>query len=699
MTRNSALKGASQSGASVGGMRLAGTVLAAVALVALPGSAGAGFPGRNGAIVVSSNQSTVGSGEVYAVRTDGGGRVNLTRNPAADLEAVWSPDGTSVAFTRDGSVAVMAADGSGQLMLGAGTEPAWSPDGHRLAFVRDGTIWTSTPVGTGAQQLTAGPGDSWPRWSPDGSRIAFARGSGFLGVVPASGGTVAELARGVADGPSSFVWTRDGGALLYGNAYVLYRVSADGASDDLLLRAPATIASLALSPNGLTLAFSVGAYGSPGSGGVWTYDLGAQAARQVTMSLMQQDSLLTWSPRGDAIAFVRSGDVRIHVVSARGDAARTVPPEHPGTTFDSLAWSPDGTELLFSSTFSDDDELYSMTPSGGLSGPQTRLTTNWAEDVDPAWSPDGSTILFASDRSGEFEIYTMRADGSHARRLTREPGDDRSPAWSPDGSQIVFSTDRLVSAVERKRKREGYQIAHLYVMRADGSHLRRLTRGPSADDVTPAWSPDGRTIMFSYGASDPPKLETISADGTGRRDTGQTGTDPDWAPSGRELAFLHVYYPDGFRHRRGSPPPQVELALMLPTGTQIGSLGNHAGARWSPDGTQLAVADGAVIERSGARLATIPSGESSWQPICTVTGDEHANVLRVRTAGALVCGLGGNDRIVSMRGGDRLFGGAGDDTIEARNGRFDVIGCGPGLDSVVADPVDRVGVDCERVTR
>jgi hypothetical protein len=46
-----------------------------------------------------------------------------------------------------------------------------------------------------------------------------------------------------------------------------------------------------------------------------------------------------------------------------------------------------------------------------------------------------------------------------------------------------------------------------------------------------------------------------------------------------------------------------------------------------------------------------------------------------------------------------LYGGDGNDVIRARDGSFDVVGCGPGRDAVIADRVDLVGVDCERVTR
>jgi Tol biopolymer transport system component len=587
-------------------------VLLAAALVA--SAAGAGFPGRNGLLVVSSNQSATASGEVYSIGVDGNGRQNLTRNPAADSEAVWSPDGSQVAFVRDRSIAVMSADGSAQLVLGPGLEPAWSPDGRRIAFSRNDSIWTESPTGADVHRLTPdGSHDFWPQWSPDGSRIAFLHAAGYLDVVPAGGGAPRELARGLGFDRQAFVWAGDGRSIFYGNSYDLYRVAADGSTDDLLLRAPATVDNLALSSGGSTLAFSVGPYGSPGSAGVWTYRLDTQVARQVTASGEDQDSLLTWAPGLDELAFIRSNDTRIHIVQTASGVTSLLPPEHPTTVFDSLAWLPTGSTLLYTTTFVDDNELYSFAFSAGVAGPQRRLTTNWSQDVDPAWSPDGSRLAFASDRSGRFQIYVMRADGSHVRRLTHDSANDSEPAWSPNGLRIVFSSDRLVDAKDRAAKRRGYVIGHLWVMHADGSRLRRLTHG-AVDDHDPAWSPNGRLIAFSNEETDPPELDTVLPDGTGRHWTSQTGTDPDWSPNGTELAFLHVYYPDGFRAAPAEVPPKTELALLSNGLRDLAPLGDHGPARWSPDGTMLASDDGTVLDPEGDVLGSIPPGPVSWQP-------------------------------------------------------------------------------------
>src|SRR5438105_2493799 len=93
---------------------------------------------------------------------------------------------------------------------------------------------------------------------------------------------------------------------------------------------------------------------------------------------------------------------------------------------------------------------------------------SWS-DGDPAWSPDGRRIVFVSDRisaNGDREaVYVMRADGSGVRRLTHDRASDACPSFSPDGTRIVFLW---------KAKPWG-DTGAIYVMRADGSGQKRLT--------------------------------------------------------------------------------------------------------------------------------------------------------------------------------------------------------------------------------
>ena len=106
-------------------------------------------------------------------------------------------------------------------------------------------------------------------------------------------------------------------------------------------------------------------------------------------------------------------------------------------------------------------------------------------DTSPAWSPDGSRIAFASDRDGDWEIYVMHADGSGQRRLTRSPGVDRSPAWSPAGGTIAFESGRSGSL-------------DIYRIDADGTGERVLVRR-ARNVYEPVWSPRGTRIACSAG--------------------------------------------------------------------------------------------------------------------------------------------------------------------------------------------------------
>ena len=92
-----------------------------------------------------------------------------------------------------------------------------------------------------------------------------------------------------------------------------------------------------------------------------------------------------------------------------------------------------------------------------------------------AWSQDGRRVLFTSYRYGNPEVYVVRSDGSGLRRLTRRRGEDYAADFSPDGRKILFSSDR-----------RGFK--QVYVMNLDGSGVRNLSRSQSSDWAT-SWQP------------------------------------------------------------------------------------------------------------------------------------------------------------------------------------------------------------------
>jgi len=94
----------------------------------------------------------------------------------------------------------------------------------------------------------------------------------------------------------------------------------------------------------------------------------------------------------------------------------------------------------------------------------------------------GGVIAFQSNRDGNFEIYTMTAAGADQKRLTENPANDIAPAWSPDGSRIAFASDR-----------DG--TWDIYTMRSDGSDLAQLTKG-AGTNTAPSWTPAGDRILF-----------------------------------------------------------------------------------------------------------------------------------------------------------------------------------------------------------
>jgi Tol biopolymer transport system component len=509
----------------------------------LPGlPARATFPGAIGLIAFDSSRD--GNHEIYTMTPGGTLPTRLTTNPAADVDPVWSPDGTRIAFEsdRDGNpeIYVMNADGTGPTRLtnnpASDTQPCWSPDGSRIVFtsLRDGNfeIYVMNADGTSQTNLSqnaASDGD--PAWSPDGTRIAFysTRISLFnaeIYVMQADGSSPTRITfQSAADlNPS---WSPDSNKIAFrsdrdGNAEI-YWTDAAGASLFRLTNNAAFDQRPVWSPDGLEVAF---VSSRDGNDEVYRVGLFGGSAIRLTFASGTEGGpdwqrLPPYPAQPTEELVFANEDWAIWIMYSDGSSQRPLA-SIPGLDLLQPAWSPDGTRIAVTTAVGIDLEVGIVSGDGsGL----IELTDHAAQDAQPDWSPDGTRIVFASERDGNPEIYVMNADGTGQTRLTRDPAADLWPDWSPDGKQIVFASGN-------GSNRE------LYLMAADGTGRTLLTLDP-ATESQPDWSPDGSQIVFTAtDAFGRDSLRRIDADGSGMVTLlNSSGGSPAWSPDGTRIAF------------------------------------------------------------------------------------------------------------------------------------------------------------------
>jgi Tol biopolymer transport system component/DNA-binding winged helix-turn-helix (wHTH) protein len=229
-----------------------------------------------------------------------------------------------------------------------------------------------------------------------------------------------------------------------------------------------------------------------------------------------------------------------------------------------------------------------------------QLTDQPGQELYPSLAPDGKSFVYASRASGNWDIYSQRVGGKNPVNLTKDSiADDTQPVFSPDGEQIAFRSDR-----------DGGGI---FVMGASGENVKRITDF----GYNPAWSPDGREVVFASTIADPAsrlssqtQLFTVNTT-TGEKHpiTPQSGiaVQPNWSPHGYRVAYW----------------AQVQGRLNVWTipagGGEAVRVTNDASVDWnpvwSPDGTWLYFASdrggsmnlwrAPINERSGRVLGEI----------------------------------------------------------------------------------------------
>jgi Tol biopolymer transport system component len=211
-------------------------------------------------------------------------------------------------------------------------------------------------------------------------------------------------------------------------------------------------------------------------------------------------------------------------------------------------WSPDGKYLAFAAKRGPRDEI--LVVDVDRNKVVKRIEVELSGVTTPSWSPDGQQLVFTGYEGGLSDLYIVKRDGTGFRRLTEDKFADLHPVWSPDGNTIAFATDRGPETDFRKLSVGNWRIA-LYDL-ATGS-VRVLDRMDRGKNVSPQWSPDGRSIAFvsdRNGVSNVFLYDLDSNDLFQLTDfyTGAQGITPlspvlSWASGADRLAF--VYFESG----------------------------------------------------------------------------------------------------------------------------------------------------------
>jgi Tol biopolymer transport system component len=281
----------------------------------------------------------------------------------------------------------------------------------------------------------------------------------------------------------------------------------------------------------------------------------------------RNDSSPSWAPDGELLAFERAEEARREIVIAWPDGiiARAVyyqaNEDDPGlaaallglgkaVSYNSgFTWSPTGVRFVFMSNAGEGNyDLY----LGTLLGKEARrLTQDPQKDGQPHWSPNGGLVVFVSGRTGAAQLFLLDVDSRQTVSISNGEGAYLYPRWSPDG--------RRIAAMHGANENHDIVVLDdvpLKLGAAKPELAQRFLTTWRYDDLSPAWSPDGKRVAFysNYNAENDPKiwsLVVIEADGSAPTEGDglaarvvahnvipDVSLGPAWLPDSRRIAYV-----------------------------------------------------------------------------------------------------------------------------------------------------------------
>ena len=385
---------------------------------------------------------------------------------------------------------------------GGETYPSLSPDGNYFVFVKvvekGSDIYLQRVGGGNPIELT--PDTPWvdtqPAFSPDGQQIAFRseREGGGIFVMGATG----ESVRRVTDFGFNPAWSPDGKELVVATEGILepsartsnsqiFRVSLVS-GERRQVRTGDDAVQPSWSPNGRRIAYW-GVDSERSERGIWTVPAdGGEPVPVLSEKFLTWNPV--WSPDGAWLFFLsdRSGSLNLWRVAIDQDSGRVSGNPEPVTSSSQsirfLTLSRDGRRIAYATDERRDSlEARSFDPDQLAAGDEsvTVVGVKAVRTVDP--SPDGKWLAFDTLPPRE-DLFVVQADGSGLRQLTRDDYRDRIPRWSPDGRSILFYSNR-------SGRYEAWSVP------ADGSRFEQLTKSTGEVPTYCLWSPDGRQLLCS----------------------------------------------------------------------------------------------------------------------------------------------------------------------------------------------------------